>query len=137
MKNYTITKPSEAQFNSEEYENILGQFFFEEAYSEDCGGPYVLDTHDNQNKKLIAIIEFVSDKGLAAFINNDHQVQCLNAIRYHFEEGNTHLSLSMMSIGGVLNSLTEKDIEKYNESCVFNSGHIKRVFFANGTVWEF
>lgn len=117
------------------YANILADMFYQQSYIAYNEHPTILDTHDNSYKRLVAIIEFNSDnKGLAAFIIDENQLQCLNAVG--FSDTNRFLYLSKASIGGVLNNLSEREIIKYNESCVQEGGHIKRVYFPDGEIWE-
>lgn len=117
--------------NYPEIANTLAAMYYE---YDATGTVKILDTHDNVDKPLVALIVFNNtNKGLAGYIIKENQLQCLTAAKY--SEKDKSIKLSMFLIGGVLDNLSEEEILKYNESCIFEEGYINSVYFPDGTIW--
>ena len=94
----------------------------------------VLDDHDGKVKPFHAIIYFQNPhKGIAGW-QAGYRYQCLNLI--HMDKETREISLSQMSIGGVLwgREITPESLRDYNESVIFEGGKITKAILVDGTV---
>ena len=92
--------------------------------------PEVINNHTNKPESITGLVGFSSpNKGLACCF--DARYYSLNECYIH----NNELHCSTMSIGGVLFGPypDEEDIQKYNESCIFESARIKCIHRPDGT----
>ena len=91
-----------------------------------CNMNGIYDDNDKwislESGKILGVVEFVTDsKGCAVILDTPYQ--SLNGI-YH--DAGTNIHIGNWSIGGVFRGpLNEENIEKYNESILYDSGKIK------------
>ena len=90
--------------------------------------PMFIDNHDNKEKDLI---------GLAEFVSESRELACCIEARYfslnqcYMDDDRLHCS--MMSIGGVLWGIGVHHVDEYNESVVFEGMKIRCIHLPDGT----
>lgn len=96
-------------------------------------GEVVINDHTDKQEEVEALVELNGEnRPLCQFIPNV-RYQSLNKV-YSSKEDMGELHISMESIGGCFTGdLTQKNVEKYNKSCIFDSFKIKRVILRDGS----